>query len=105
MAQHPERFANKVIAEMRGVADEQGRSPFWEALGRHFFTVDFAQADHLTGVGDKSVVAELMPKYPVYVDLLPAEARAVIGQVHENPAGAGHAARRRLPLPGLRRYF
>ncbi len=83
MAQHPERFANKVIAEMRGVADEQGRSPFWEALGRHFFTVDFAQADHLTGVGDKSVVAELMPKYPVYVDLLPAEARAVIGQVHE----------------------
>ena len=83
MAQHPERFASKVIAEMRGVSDEQGCSPFWEALGRHFFTVDFAQADHLTGVGHKSVVAELMPKYPVYLDLLPAQARAVVGEVHE----------------------
>lgn len=82
------RFAPKLIAEMRGVSDEQGRSPFWESLGRHFFAIDFTQADYLTGIGQKGFIAELMPKHPLYVDLLSLEARAVIGQVHPQTAPA-----------------
>jgi arginine N-succinyltransferase len=84
LAEFPELFGKVVVAEMRGVSDEQGRSPFWEALGRHFFSIEFAEADYLTGVGQKAFVAELMPKYPVYIDFLPEDARAVIGQTHEN---------------------
>ncbi|GGY18913.1 arginine N-succinyltransferase [Paludibacterium paludis] len=83
IAQFPQLFGPLVVAEMRGVSDESGRSPFWEALGRHFFSIDFAEADYLTGVGQKAFVAELMPKYPVYVDFLPPEAQAVIGETHE----------------------
>ncbi|MGL4996198.1 MAG: arginine N-succinyltransferase, partial [Deefgea sp.] len=64
MAEFPERFADRVIAEMRGVSDEAGQSPFWESLGRHFFTMDFAKADFLSYVGSKSFIAELMPKHP-----------------------------------------
>lgn len=82
------RFAPKLIAEMRGVSDEQGRSPFWESLGRLFFAIDFTQADYLTGIGQKGFIAELMPKHPLYVDLLSLEARAVIGQVHPQTAPA-----------------
>ena len=37
IAEFPELFGNKIIAEMRGISDEAGRSPFWESLGRHFF--------------------------------------------------------------------
>lgn len=33
-------FSRKVIAEMRGYTDEQGRSPFWESVGRHFFSIE-----------------------------------------------------------------
>ncbi len=84
MAQFPQLFAPTVIAEMRGVSDANGRSPFWDALGQHFFSLDFAHADYLTGVGEKAFVAELMPKYPVYFDFLPPEAQAVIGKVHDN---------------------
>jgi arginine N-succinyltransferase len=84
LAEFPELFAKVVVAEMRGVSDADGRSPFWESLGRHFFSIDFAEADYLTGVGQKAFVAELMPKYPVYIDFLPQAARAVIGQTHEN---------------------
>ncbi|WP_293760038.1 arginine N-succinyltransferase [uncultured Aquitalea sp.] len=84
LAQFPHLFGKTVVAEMRGVSDVEGRSPFWEALGRHFFSIDFAQADYLTGVGQKAFVAELMPKHPVYVDFLPPEAQAVIGKTHEN---------------------
>ncbi|MBT1449854.1 arginine N-succinyltransferase [Glaciecola sp. XM2] len=83
MAQHRERFSNTVIAEMRGVSDEEGKSPFWEWLERHFFSVDFPTADYLTGIGNKVFIAELMPKYPIYVNLLSKEAQACIGQVHE----------------------
>ena len=50
-------FGDKLIAEMRGMSDEAGRSPFWESLGRHFFKMEFSQADYLTGVGNKAFIA------------------------------------------------
>jgi arginine N-succinyltransferase len=84
MAEFPHRFASKVIAEMRGYSDKDGRSPFWEGLGRRFFSMDFSQADFLSGIGDKHFIAELMPKHPVYVNLLSEQTQAVIGQVHES---------------------
>ena len=82
IAEFRELFGNKVIAEMRGMSDENGRSPFWESLGRHFFRMEFSQADYLTGVGNKAFIAELMPKFPLYTCFLSEEARAVIGRVH-----------------------
>ena len=88
MAAFRERFAAKVIAEMRGYSDEDGKSPFWEGLGRHFFAIDFAEADRLTGLGQKAFIAELMPKHPLYVDFLPAETQAILGQVHPQTAPA-----------------
>jgi arginine N-succinyltransferase len=84
MADFPQRFNHRVIAEMRGVSDDKGRSPFWESLGRHFFDMDFSRADYLTGVGNKSFIAELMPQHPVYTVFLSEAARTVIGQVHAN---------------------
>ncbi|WP_028112820.1 arginine N-succinyltransferase [Ferrimonas kyonanensis] len=84
MAAHPQRFGDKVIAEMRGVSDGDGSSPFWQWLERHFFGIDFPTADYLTGIGDKVFVAELMPRHPIYVNLLSPEAQAVVGEVHDN---------------------
>ncbi|MBG0844725.1 arginine N-succinyltransferase [Pseudomonas chengduensis] len=82
IAEFRELFGDKVIAEMRGMSDERGRSPFWESLGRHFFKMEFSQADYLTGVGSKAFIAELMPKFPLYTCFLSEDARAVIGRVH-----------------------
>jgi len=81
-------FAAKVIAELRGKLDADGLSPFWEGLGRHFFAMEYSTADYLTGIGQKSFIAELMPKHPVYVNLLPAAARDAIGVVHADTAPA-----------------
>ncbi|WP_061240396.1 arginine N-succinyltransferase [Ectopseudomonas composti] len=82
IAEFRELFGDKVIAEMRGMSDDRGRSPFWESLGRHFFKMEFSQADYLTGVGNKAFIAELMPKFPLYTCFLSEDARAVIGRVH-----------------------
>jgi arginine N-succinyltransferase len=73
-----------VIAEMRGVSDEEGNSPFWDGLGSHFFAMPFAKADYLSGLGNKAFIAELMPKLPIYLNLLNDGAKAVIGKVHDN---------------------
>ncbi|MBQ4846796.1 arginine N-succinyltransferase [Pseudoalteromonas sp. MMG005] len=83
MADHSDRFSNTVIAEMRGVSDENGHSPFWQWLQEHFFSIEFPQADHLVGLGEKVFISELMPKYPIYANLLSEKAQAVIGNVHE----------------------
>jgi arginine N-succinyltransferase len=82
IAEFRELFGDKVIAEMRGMSDDNGRSPFWESLGRHFFKMEFSQADYLTGVGNKAFLAELMPKFPLYTCFLSEDARNIIGRVH-----------------------
>ncbi|WP_411132472.1 arginine N-succinyltransferase [Vibrio vulnificus] len=84
MAEHPHRFSQTIFAEMRGVSDAQGNSPFWQWLQEHFFSIDFTMADYLTGIGKKGFIADLMPKLPIYINLLSPEAQAVIGQVHDN---------------------
>ncbi|MGV8894013.1 MAG: arginine N-succinyltransferase [Burkholderiaceae bacterium] len=99
IAQFPHLFNAKVIAEMRGFQNAEGNSPFYESLGRHFFKMDFDHVDDLTSLGKKSFIAELMPRYPLYVDYLPAEAQEVIGRVHV----ATVPARRLLEQEGM--YF
>lgn len=89
----PERFASEVIAELRGWIDAGGSSPFWESVGRPFFKQDFFSADIMSGLGDKDFIEALMPKYPIYIPLLPEAARAVIGRVHEKTEPALHLLR------------
>ncbi|MEH6452094.1 MAG: arginine N-succinyltransferase [Psychromonas sp.] len=98
MAAFKDKFSERLIAEMRGVSDENGRSPFWESLGRHFFTLDFDQADYLTGIGSKSFIAELMPKHAFYVDFLSEAAQKTIADVHPNTL----PARKILESEGMR---
>jgi arginine N-succinyltransferase len=81
MAEHRWSFDETVIAEMRGVIDAAGHSPFWDAVGRHFFEIEFPNADYLSLL-NKRFIADLMPHHPVYIPLLPPAAQAVIGQVH-----------------------
>jgi arginine N-succinyltransferase len=106
IAEYAHLFAPKVIAELRGKLEADGTSPFWEGLGRHFFAMEYSTADYLTGIGQKSFIAELMPKHPVYVNLLPQAARDAIGSVHADTAPArAHARAGGIPLRGLRRHL
>ena len=83
MAEFAERFEKEVIAEMRGVVDGEGTSPLWAALGSYFFQIDFPKAETMSSKS-KKFIADLMPQHPIYIPLLPEDAQAVIGQVHDN---------------------
>lgn len=99
MAQFRDYFDSEVIAEMRGVVDENGKSPLWDALGRHFFDIDYPTADYLSMV-NKRFIADLMPKHPIYIPLLPPDAQAVVGKVHEQT----EPAMKILEAEGFRRH-
>lgn len=89
VASAPERFADRIIAEIRGYQDEHARSPFWDAVGSVFFAPNaFEDLDVMTGLGDKDFIAELMPEHPIYLDLLSDEVRAAVGRPHPESVGA-----------------
>ena len=82
VAAHPERFADSVVTEIVGYSDEHGDSPFWDAIGRNLFDLNYAEAERICGLKSRTFLAELMPHYPIYVPLLPDEAQEAMGQVH-----------------------
>ncbi|WP_215199060.1 arginine N-succinyltransferase, partial [Escherichia coli] len=54
MASHPERFADAVVVEIVGYSDEQGESPFWNAVGRNFFDLNYIEAEKLSGLKSRT---------------------------------------------------
>jgi len=81
----PHRFNNRFFVPLAGVTDPSGESPFWNALGRKFFKMDFLEAERVIGGSrNRTIIVELMPHYPVYVPLLPGDAQAAMGQIHPN---------------------
>lgn len=78
----PALFADTVLAELRGVFTPDGACPFWDHVAHKFFPMEFDEADRMTGSTDKQFILDLAPRHPIYIDLLPEPARAVIGKVH-----------------------
>lgn len=81
ISQHPERFDDRVIAELRGPGGSDGPPPFWEGVSRIFFPMDFDDADTMT-LRDKTFITELAPDHSIYVPLLPEKAQHAIGKIH-----------------------
>ena len=84
MAAHRDWFGRRVMAELRGWQDADGHSPVWEAIGRHFYDMDFQEADRTGALTGNQFIADLGPRYPLYLSLLPAAAQAALGQPHDD---------------------
>ena len=97
MKAHRARFGDRTLAELRGVMDEAGNAPFWDALAGKFFGMSFPEADEFNAVHGTKFIADLMPRSPIYVALLTDDARATIGQPHPT----GRAALRMLEEEGF----
>jgi len=94
---HRERFADRTIAELRGVIDEAGGSPFWDGVAGRFFGMSFQEADEFNAKFGNQFIADLMPKHPVYIAMLQESAKTVIGVPHPS----GRAAMRMLENEGF----
>jgi arginine N-succinyltransferase len=95
--EHRSRFGERTLAELRGLIDEAGGSPFWDGLAGRFFGMNFHDADQINAVHGNQFIADLMPKHPVYTAMLTEAARAAIGMPHPS----GRAAMRMLENEGF----
>lgn len=94
---HRARFADRIVAELRGVIDEAGGSPFWDGLAGRFFGMNFQDADRFNAVNGHQFIADLMPKHPIYIAMLSETAQVAIGLPHPS----GRAAMRMLEHEGF----
>jgi len=90
LAEFEHLFSDVVISEIRGVQDSAGNSPFYDNLARHFFKMEFQKADYIYATQGGQFIADLMPKYPIYANLLPKAAQDVIGVPFEASRPALH---------------
>jgi arginine N-succinyltransferase len=97
MKLHRARFGRRVIAELRGVIDEAGGSPFWDSIAGRFFDMNFQEADEFNASHGTQFIADLMPKTPVYTAMLTENARSVMGLPHPS----GRAAMKMLEREGF----
>ena len=98
IAMHRDRFADRILAELRGIIDARGGSPFWDGVAGRFFGMTFQEADYFNAINGNLFIADLMPKHPVYVAMLGDDARSAIGVPHPT----GRAAMRMLEDEGFR---
>lgn len=98
VAMHRKRFANRILAELRGIIDERGGSPFWDGVAGRFFGMSFQEADYFNAINGNQFIADLMPKHPVYISMLSKDARSAIGVPHPT----GRAAMRMLENENFR---
>jgi arginine N-succinyltransferase len=94
----PQRFAEMVLAELRGWFDEDGGCPFWDHVAARFFRLPFDQADLMSASTNGQFILDLAPRHPIYTELLPPAACEAIGRVHRE----GEAARAMLEREGFR---
>ncbi len=89
MGLHPERFEKRVLCELTPPLTDEGRSEFWEALGRRFTGLPYQEADALSQT-NKEFIESLFPEEDIYLSLLDSKARLVLGRVGESTKPAQH---------------
>lgn len=89
MGMYRDRFESRVLCELTPPLTEEGRSEFWEALGRRFTGLPYQEADLLSQT-HKEFIESLFPEEDIYLSLLASKARLVLGRVGEATKPAQH---------------
>lgn len=86
---HQDKFQDRILCELTPPLTDEGRSEFWEALGRRFTGLPYQEAD-LLSQSHKEFIESLFPQEDIYLCLLDAKARLVLGRVGEATKPAQH---------------
>ena len=83
MALWPERFDQKVVAEIRGKVDKDETSIFWKHFSKYFFDEEMFNNNEISYINN-SFIAESIPKHPFLVSPLNRSAQRIIGIPNDN---------------------
>src|SRR5579884_1702644 len=90
---HRDWFRDELLAELLPPLEPDGTSHLWDAVGRKFTDMTYAEADRLSKK-NKEFVKGLFPEGPIYATLLPLQAQEVIGKVGAQTKGVERMLRR-----------
>ena len=90
---HRAAFRDELLAELLPPLGESGTSHLWDALGRHFTDMTYAEADRLSKQ-NKEFIRGLFPEGTIYASLLTPQAQEVIGKVGNQTRGVEKMLRR-----------
>jgi arginine N-succinyltransferase len=90
---HRELFRDEILAELLPPLEADGTSHLWDALGRRFTDLTYAEADRLSKK-NKEFIRSLFPEGTIYASLLPKQAQEVIGKVGAQTRGVEKMLRR-----------
>jgi arginine N-succinyltransferase len=93
IAAHRELFRDELLAELLPPLEPDGTSHLWDAVGRKFTDLTYAEADRLSKK-NKEFVKGLFPEGAIYASLLPETAQAVIGKVGTQTRGVERLLKR-----------
>ncbi len=93
IAMHRPLFQDELLAELLPPLEPDGTSKLWEAVGRRFTGLSYAEADRLSST-NKEFIKDLFPSGVIYASLLPEDAQAVIGKVGAQTRGVEKLLRR-----------
>ena len=80
VAMYRDRFCARLIAELLPPRRPDGSNAFWDALGGPLTGLNYSRADLLCRT-NKEFIDALFPRHEIVLELLPPEAREVVGQV------------------------
>jgi arginine N-succinyltransferase len=86
LAIHRDLFQEEILAELLPPLEPDGTSHLWNAIGRHFTQMSYAEADLLSSE-NKDFVRDLFPRELIYATLLSPEAQSIIGKVGAQTRG------------------
>ncbi|MCA9626309.1 MAG: arginine N-succinyltransferase, partial [Myxococcales bacterium] len=93
IAAHRSLFRDELFAERLPPLEADGTRHLWEALGRHFTGMSYAEADFLSS-RDKAFIRDLFPGGMIYASVLSDQAQRVIGEVGAQTKGVEKMLRR-----------
>jgi arginine N-succinyltransferase len=93
LAAHKDLFQDEVLAELLPPLEPDGTSHLWEALGRRFTDMSYADAD-LLSKKNKEFIKGLFPEGTIYATLLSEGAQKVIGKTGAQTRGVEKLLRR-----------
>ncbi len=93
MKMHRELFRDEILAELLPPLEADGTSHLWDALGRHFTDMTYAEADRLSKK-NKEFIRGLFPEGTFYASLFTKQAQEVIGKVGAQTRGVEKMLRR-----------
>jgi len=86
LAAHRAWFQSEVLAELMPPLEPDGTSHLWEALGRRFTGLSYAEADRLSKK-NKEFIKGLFPEGVIHATLMPEDAQKVIGKTGAQTRG------------------